>query len=84
MFYIKPKPERRNVWTDFCHFLNNNTLVGSSAFAMKIWEKLKDQTIKPLPVATFNSRTGQGKHLERSISPDQAEIKTDIITFVLF
>lgn len=51
---------------------------------MKIWEKLKDQTIKPLPVATFKSRTAQGKHLERSISPDQDEIKTDIITFVLF
>lgn len=51
---------------------------------MKIWEKLKDQTIKRLPVTTFKSRTGQGKHRERSISPDQAEIKTDIITFVLF
>ena len=35
--------------------------------------------MKPLHVATF-----KGKHLERSISPDQAEIKTDIITFVLF
>ena len=82
MFYINPKPERMNGF--FFFFFNNNTLVGSSAFAMKIWEKLKDQTIKPLPVATFKSRTGQGKHLERSISPDQAEIKTDIITFVLF
>lgn len=82
MFYINPKPERMNGFLFF--FFNNNTLVGSSAFAMKIWEKLKDQTIKPLPVATFKSRTGQGKHLERSISPDQAEIKTDIITFVLF
>lgn len=37
--------------------------------------------MKPLHVATFKSPTGQGKHLERSISPDQAEIKTDIITF---
>lgn len=82
MFYINPKPERMNGFL-FC-FFNNNTLVRSSAFAMKIWEKLKDQTMKPLHVATFKSRTGQGKHLERSISPDQAEIKTDIITFVLF
>lgn len=81
MFYINPKPERMN---GFLFFFNNYTLVRSSAFAMKIWEKLKDQTMKPLHVATFNSRTGQGKHLERSISPDQAEIKTDIITFVLF
>lgn len=81
MFYINPKPERMN---GFLFFFYNYTLVRSSAFAMKIWEKLKDQTMKPLHVATFKSRTGQGKHLERSISPDQAEIKTDIITFVLF
>ena len=40
--------------------------------------------MKPLRVAIFKSRTEQGKHLERSISLDQVEIKTDIISFVLF
>ena len=84
MFYINPKPERINGFFFFFFFFTYNTLVGSSVFAMKIWEKLKDQTMKPLHVATFKSRTGQEKHLERSISPDQAGIKTDIITFVLF